>query len=503
MSRRVRLLLPAAAVLALAGCTMAPDYQRPDTGDAVISPAWPGAAQTPPQAAKPGRPPADLVGWRDFYKDPRLQRLIERALANNPDYRLAVLNVARLRAEYQISESALFPSVDGTAGYDYERTAKDLTGLGRPTVTHAYSLSLGVTSYEVDLFGRVRSLKDQALHQYLAVQETQQATQITLVSEVAGAWFLWLAERDLLRFNRETLATQRKSAEAIRKSREQGVASELTLRDAEAALHDAEASVADAERQVAQARDNLELLVGEPITPDVETFLTQGGGLSDPKAAFLPDLPAGLPSDLLARRPDIRSAEQTLIAANANIGAARAAFFPSITLTAAVGTASDGLSGLFARGSGFWQFAPEVRLPIFDGGVNAANLKVAKIDREAAVVTYRKDIQTAFRETADALAARATYARQLKALEQESADARKAYDLSMLRYREGVDTLLNALTRQRTYLVAEQSAINLRLARLQNLVTLYRVLGGGWQEGGPKAEATATPDPGSAALPVN
>ncbi|SDU00937.1 outer membrane protein, multidrug efflux system [Verrucomicrobium sp. GAS474] len=485
--RRLALLLP----VLLAGCTMAPDYQRP-AADGIVEPAWPKSGTVKPVSTDTaGKPTADLIGWRDFYTDPRLQRLIERSLANNGDLRVAVLNVARARAQYQISDSLLFPTVDGVASADIEKTPKTLSQTGSPVTSHAYSLSLGTTSYELDLFGRVRSLKDQALHAYLALQETQTSVQITLVSEVAGAWFTWLADRDLLRFNTESLATQRQSVDALRQSRKQGVISELSLRDAEALLHSSEADVAQATRQVAQSRNALEQLLGEPLTPEVEVFLTQGGGLAT-SSVSLPQLPPGLPSDLLTRRPDLRAAEQTLQAYNANIGAARAAFFPSVTLTAAVGTGANGMSGLFAKGSGLWQFAPEIRLPIFDGGVNAANLKVSKIDRDIALTQYKQTIQTAFRETADALAARATYEDQLRATEQEAKDAEESYNLSLLRFHNGIDTLLNTLTRQRTFLAAQQTAINLRLARLQNLVTLYRVLGGGWQEGGKKeAESQA------------
>ena len=476
----------------LCGCTMAPDYQRPDT-QATLAPAWPQGEAKPPRAlpANQPDPTPDLIGWRDFYTDPRLQKLIERSLTNNPDLRLAALNVEKARAQYQITEAPLLPTIDAAGSGQLQRTAKTLSGTGYPVTSHAYTLSLGFTSYELDLFGRLRSLKAQALDQYLSLKETRTATQITLVSEIAGAWFTWLADRDTLALDQDIVKSQRTSTEALRKSRAQGIATELDLRDAQTALDGYAADAAEAARQVALDRNALEQLLGEPLTPEVEAYLTKdaaldggNGGDGGKNAALLRDLPPGLPSDLLERRPDLRAAEDTLRAANANIGAARAAFFPSITLTAALGTASNGLSGLFADGSNIWQFAPKISLPLFDGGVNQANLDVAKASRDIAVTEYQKAIQSAFRETADALASRSSYQDQLRAVEQEVADAAEAYRLAKLRSDAGVDTLLNTLTRQRTLFTARRAAITLRLAKLENLVTLYRVLGGGWQEGG-------------------
>lgn len=464
-------ILLGTAALALAGCSLAPKYERPATPVPVAYPEANSAA-----AGTSAGPAAADVAWRDFFGDARLQRLIQLALENNRDLRVAGLNVERVRALYRIERTALIPSVNATADASRTRTPADLTSSGRATTSSRYSVGGEIPSYELDFFGRIASLRDEVLQQYLATEEARRSAQISLISAVARQYLGLLATDERLALARQTFDAAEHSYQLSKQTFDAGVASELDLRTSEAQRENYRAAVAALEQQHVQAQNALALLIGAPLPADLPA---PGRLATEPLIA---DLPAGLPSDLLTRRPDILAAEHTLQAANANIGIARAAFFPSVTLTAFGGTASAQLSGLFDKGSGSWSFAPSITLPIFAAGRNKAQLDVAWIEQRIEVANYEKTIQTAFREVADALAVRASIDTQITAEQARVAAARSRYDLSNQRYESGVDSFLTVLLAQQDLFSAEQSLIDARLLRLSNLVSLYAALGGGWQE---------------------
>lgn len=489
-------LLPIALAAALAGCTMAPRYERPAAPIANAYPTGP-AYKTPganvSQAG--GKPQAQTVaadiGWREFFADPRLQRLIETALQNNRDLRVAALNIEAARAKYQIRRAELLPSIGATASESAQRLPASVSQTRQAMVARQYQVGVGFTSFELDLFGRIQSLKNQALEQYFSIEETRKSAQISLVAEVASAYLTWLSDQQQLQLAQDTLKSQRASYELTQRSHEVGTASALDLAQAQTSVDTARAATAQYTRQVAQDENALVLLIGGPLPADLppaRAIDAQG---------LLASLPAGLPSDLLLRRPDIMAAEHELKSANANIGAARAAFFPSISLTGDFGTASNLLSGLFKPGSAAWSFIPQISLPIFAGGANVANLDLANVQKNIQIAQYERAIQAAFREVADALAARGTLDDQIAA-QQSLVDAyQKSYDLSLARYRNGVDSYLNALVAQRALYSAQQMLIATRLARMTNLVTLYKALGGGWNE-----HTVQTGDAGTSAAPA-
>lgn len=458
----------AAAALAavLTGCTLAPRYQRPE---APVAPAWPAAN------AAAGTAPDDL-GWRDVFGDPRLQALVELALANNRDLRAVALNVELTRAQYRIQRAEQLPALGATAAATRQRTPADLSTSGGAATGNAFSVGLGVTAFELDLFGRVRSLSTAALEDYLATEEARRSAHLALVGEVASQYLATRAFEAEVALAKQTLEIVAASFDLTGKSYAAGRASELDLRTAESQLYASRFNLSVAEQQRARAENALVLLVGEPLP----------AGLPSPQPleaqAFLAELPAGLPSDVLQRRPDILSAEHALLSANASIGAARAAFFPSISLTAFGGTASAQLSGLFSAGSASWNFGPRINLPIFSGGALRASLDVAEVRKSIQVARYEGAIQAAFREVADALVSRAALDAQLEAEQARVRAEERRYQLSDLRYRKGVDSYLTLLTAQRDLFAAQQLLIQSRLARLTNLVDLYRALGGGWRE---------------------
>jgi outer membrane protein, multidrug efflux system len=478
--RKFSLIAAAVAVLATmlaTGCTMAPKYERPAqpvTGmfpsDGVYA-SQPGASAGARSAE--GAAAVD-IGWRDFFADARLQRLIDIALKNNRDVRVAVLNVQAAQAQYRVVRSELMPTVGAVAGQSRQRTPSDLSVFGQ-TISNTYNVGLN-GSWEIDLFGRVQSLKDQALAQYFATAYARKAAEISLVSQVATQYLQVLEADDLLRVTQQTLTTAQDSSKLIKLQFDNGTASELDLAQSQTIVETAAANLQAQERARAQAVNALVLLIGEPMPDD----LPRGAALNG--QALLADIPAGLPSDLLTRRPDIMEAEQNLLAANANIGAARAAFFPRISLTGSFGTLSPSLGGLFKAGSAAWSFAPSITLPIFEGGQNLANLDLANIQKNIQIAQYEKAIQSAFREVADGLAARGTYDQQIKALERDTAAQQRRLDLSTLRYRNGVDSYLGVLEAQQDLYAAQQTLITARTQRAGNLVTLYRALGGGWIE---------------------
>lgn len=451
--------------LLLAGCaSMAPPYERPAAPVAASFPDAEAAAA----AGAASRQPAPELDWQQFFTDPRLKSLIALALQNNRDLRVAVLNIERVRAQYQVQRAEAFPTLQLGATGLYQPNAD-----GKGNTTY-YTAGLNVTGYELDLFGRVRSLTDAALQQYFASEEARKAAQISLIAAVANTYLTLLADEAQLDAARKTLSTREEGHRLLRLKFDNGALSDYDLAQSVTLVEGAKAAVALLERQRAQDQNALVLLVGQPLPTDLPP------GLPLAQQGLLADLPAGLPSDLLERRPDVRQAEAQLQAANANIGAARAAFFPRITLTASVGLASADLGGLFDNRA--WQFAPRITLPIFDAGANQANLKVSETNRDIAVEQYQRSIQVAFREVADALAGRATYGEQLRAQQAQTAAEQKRSDLAELRFRNGVSSFLDVLDAQRALFQTQQATIVVQAAQQQNLVTLYKVLGGGWKD---------------------
>jgi multidrug efflux system outer membrane protein len=434
--------------------------------------SWPSGPAYQETPLGTGQAAVDLP-WQEFFVDPRLQQLITLALENNRDLRIAALNIERSRAQYQIRRAELFPEVDAIGQGSGRRVPADLAGADKAETSHQYHADLGISAYELDLFGRVRSLKDQALEQYLATEQAQRSVQISLIAEVSINYLALAADRERLALARETLDNYRVSYELSRSRFEAGIASALDFNQARTAIEAARVEIARYTTLVAQDENALDLVVGTRVTNELLP-----PALSETLAA-VKDLAPGLPSEVLLKRPDILQAENQLKGYHANIGAARAAFFPRITLVSSIGTGSTELSGLFADGSLAWSFAPFVTLPIFDAGRNQASLQVAEVDRDIAVARYEQAIQTAFREVADALARRGTIDEQLTAQEALTDATAESYRLSQARFEKGVDNYLSVLVSQRFFYGAQQSLISARLDRLDNLVTLYKVLGGG------------------------
>ncbi|MFM0175929.1 efflux transporter outer membrane subunit [Paraburkholderia sediminicola] len=512
-------LIAVAVALFAAGCTMAPKYERPAVPTTSTFPTG-GVYDTQPGATQPGASQSDAtqsgkqqpgatnaarsangqaaadIGWRDFFVDPRMQRLIEIALKNNRDLRVSVLNMQASAAQFRIVRAGLFPTLDASASQSKSRTPKDLSFFDQ-TISNSYSVGLNA-SWEIDFFGRIQSLKDQALAQYLATAQARKAAEISLVSQVANQYMTVLELDDLLKVTENTLKTSQESYRIAKLQFDNGTGSELDLRQSQTVVEQASANLQQQQRLRAQADNALVLLVGEPLPDDLPP------GMTLDSQNLLTDIPAGLPSDLLTRRPDIMEAEENLLAANANIGAARAAFFPKVSLTGSFGTLSPSLGGLFKPGSAAWSFAPSITLPIFEGGQNLANLDLANIQKKVQIATYEKAIQSAFRDVADGLAARGTYDQQIQALERNTFAEQRRLDLSNLRYTNGVDSYLAVLIAQTDLYQAQQLLVVARMERLQNLVTLYQALGGGWIErnGEQPRPADAPVDYGAASAPV-
>jgi multidrug efflux system outer membrane protein len=450
---------------------MAPHYSRPD---APVPADWPkGPSYKEVAGTSSARALADTP-WQEFFVDGKLRKLIALALENNRDLRVAALNIEKSRAQYRIRRADLLPKIDANATATYQRLAEDFSGSGIPMNIHQYNLDLGMSSYELDLFGRVRSLKDQALEQFFATGEARRSVQISLVAEVAANYLTLAADRERLQLAKDTLTSQQASYQLINSRYEAGISSALDLNQARTSVDVARVDIARFTTLTAQDQNALNLVVGSPVPPDLLP-----DALSETLAA-LKDPQPGLPSDVLLGRPDILQAEHLLKGANANIGAARAAFFPRITLVSSVGFGSDDLSGLFTTGSFVWKAVPQVSLPIFQGGANLANLKAAEVDRDIALAQYEKAIQTAFREVADALAQQGTIDEQVAAQQSLTEATAQSYRLSQARYEKGVDSYLNVLDSQRSLYGAQQNLITTRLSRLTNLVTLYKVVGGGY-----------------------
>ncbi|ARP88557.1 multidrug transporter [Bordetella genomosp. 9] len=487
---RGRMLLSATVAAALAGCSLAPKYERPA---APIQADWPDQPRIVysgyDKAATAGTQPAGAmtstggvaaadIGWRDFFRDPRLQALISLSLANNRDLRVAVQRVEEARGLWGEQRGQLWPSIGAGIQGTRQRLPRDMRvgGPDSPSISSQYQAGLGLTTFEIDLFGRLRSLSEAAYQQFLATEQARRSVQISLIGEVAQAYLNLRAAEVQLDLTRKTLESRQASYDLVRRRFEGGVSSELDLNQSKSLLDTASADLAQLARTQSQAINALVLLVGAPLPPDLP-----------PPAPFdasqvLASIPPGLPSDLLERRPDILSAENSLRAANANIGAARAAFFPTISLTGLLGVASPSLSDLFKGGNGFWSFSPSITTPIFAGGSIQAGLDVARARDNIAVAQYEKAIQQAFQEVSDALAGEATYGAQLQALRALEASSARSLELSNMRYSGGVDSYLQVQNAQVTYFDAQLTLVQTGLASLLNRVQLYKALGGGWEE---------------------
>jgi len=465
---------------ALSGCTMIPTYHRPKLPVAATYPAGQayGATGVP---ATPKIQAADL-GWQDFFVDARLKALIAIALRENRDLLSAAASIEEAQSQYMIQNASLFPQLSTTGSGLYEAPSNHggfsfaPTGGSTISTLRYYNVGFGFSAYEIDLFGRIRSLTKQSREQALSQAENARSVMISTVSQVANAYIVWLADRESLRVTNDTLTSMQKTLELTKLQFDHGSANQLTLRQTETQVEQAAANKAQYERAVALDEDQLTLLIGAPIPADLPAPSAFG------KQTIMTDLPAGLPSDLLQRRPDILSAEHTLLAANANIGAARADFFPKVSLTASDGQSSRQFRNLFTPGGQTWLLQPSISLPIFTWGEATGNLRYAKASRDADVRAYEKAIQTAFKETSDALAARTTYLEQDQRLQDLVTSSADEYKLSMMRYQAGTDSYLTALDSQRTLYQAQLGLISTQALRYENLVTMYRVLGGGWKD---------------------
>lgn len=475
--RAALLVLP----LWLCACTLEPQYDRPASP---VPQAWPdgaayqssnaaSAAAAPAQAQTETQTPAANLGWEDFFTDARLRRLIELALANNRDLRVATLSIDQARAQYRIQRAAQFPAIDAGAGFSSSRVGSDLRPPGQDAVVNAYTAGVGFTAFELDVFGRVRSLKHEALEQYLAIEEVRRSAQISLIGEVAGAYLTWRADQQLLKLSQDTLKVQQDAAEMIQRSKRAGGMAEIDMHRAQTQVQTALVDVEQYTRQVAQDENALAVLIGGPLP----------GDLPPPQPfqdnSYVAELPAGLPSALLEQRPDIMAAEHRLKAANANIGAARAAFFPTISLTASIGAASTTLAALFSSGLA-WVFAPQISMPIFNAGANQAQLDISTVRKDINIATYEKTIQGAFREVADGLAARGTYDRQTAAQQALEKEITKTRELAEIRFKNGVDDYFPVFDAQRQLYDAQKKLVTIELARLTSRAGLYKALGGGW-----------------------
>jgi len=473
----------------LPGCSFIPDFKRPKPP---IAETWP--VTTDSQQASIA---AD-IGWREFFIDEKLRKVIELALNNNRDLRIAALNIERARAQYQITTANLFPTVNASGNATIQKIGDSSSGNNSNLanvinngviqqsngnsgeITRNYRAGVSFSNYEIDFFGRIRSLNTQALQLFLATEEARRSAHIALIAEVANAWLTLQADKERLKLAQDTLKSQQSSYDLNKSRFDYGIATGLDLQQAQILVDTAKVDVARFTSLIQQDENALILLIGSNLPAE----LRPDNALQP--ATILADLPAGLPSEVLQKRPDVVQAEYNLQAANANIGAARAAFYPSISLTASVGSASRELNNLFSSGTGFWNFVPQIVVPIFNAGRNRANLKTAEIDRDISLNQYEKTIQTAFKEVADSLAIRQTLTEQFNSQSSLVNASSESYRLSEARYKSGIDNYLLVLDSQRTLYAAQQNLISIRLIAFSNQVTLYKVLGGGWNETTPE-----------------
>jgi len=452
----------------LYGCNMTPHYNRPDPA---VSAMWPQGPAYPIATAANGIMAPD-VGWNEFFKDPALRSVIKLALENNHDLRKAALNVEAYRALHRIQKSQLVPGFGAGASADMQRLPADVSISGQPGTQNEYEVALGMSSYEVDFFGKVRSLSNQALETFLASEDAQRSERIALVGDVADAYLTWRTDQNLAKLTDATLRSDQNSLDLVERNERMGITSALAVRQARVSVDRARARQAADARQVAQDINALELLIGAQLPPD----LPKEDPLND---TVLFNLPVGITSDVLLRRPDIHAAEHQLLAANANIGAARAAFFPSITLTASAGTVSARLQDLFSPGQGIWTFAPQINVPIFNGGRLKASLDYSKIQKDISVVQYQQAIRVAFREVADGLTARKTNVDQLEAQQELVQNDKEYLALANERFRQGISTYLSVLDAQRELLSSQQQLLSVQMMQLTTEIGLYKALGGG------------------------
>lgn len=455
----------------LAACSLAPSYEQPALP---VAAHWqkPDAADVQPDTLQ-----AASIAWSDFFQDAQLKSVIAAALDNNRDLRVATLNIERARAMYNIQSADRLPNLALNGNGARQRLPADVNPTGRAGVNSSYFAGVGLAAFEIDLFGRVRNLSEAALQRYFATEQAQRSAQISLIAEVANTYEALVADRRLLQLTDNTLASRADSYDRQKQLYAEGASSEYDLRQAESLFEAAKAARAQQERRKTLDENALTVLVGQPLAADIGT----ANAASASAGQVLPDLPAGLPSDLLTARPDILQQEAVLRSQNANIGAARAAFFPRISLTGNFGSASSQLSGLFDSGSRSWSFLPQISIPIFEGGRNIANLNVAETDKKIAVAQYEKTVQVAFREVADALAGRATLADEAGAVKAQEAAESARYGFARSRYEAGYSSYLEYLDAQRSLFAIQQQSIQVQLAELQNRITLYKVLGGGWK----------------------
>lgn len=464
------LLILSGIVVMLSGCSLAPSYTRPE---APLPAAWPSGPAYSEQQAAPKAFLPENTPWQEFFTDKRLQQVIKTALVNNRDLRLAALNVQRAQALYGIKRWELFPSLGASANGSRQRVPADLSTTGKQYTAEQYDVSLGVFAWEVDFFGRLQSLKDQALESFLATEQAHRSTQILIISAVADAYLTFAADQDSLALSQTTFESQKQAYNLIKERYKDGLASEIDLNRAQTQVEIARRDMALYTQQVAQDENALNLLVGTR-PPLARATFPQGLASIAPLKVQNP----GISSQVLLARPDILQAENLLKAANANIGAARASLFPRVSLTSTVGTASSELSDLFESGSGTWLFAPKIGLPIFDGRLWSA-LDVSKVDREIALVQYEKTIETAFREVADTLAVLGTVDQRLAAQQSLTRTAAATYGLADVRYTNGIDDYLSVLDAHRSLYAAQQELVVIHLAKLTSEVRLYAALGGG------------------------
>lgn len=463
-------LIALATSTMLVGCSMASDYERPQSP---ISGQWP-QGMSYEELSPSEKVNIAEISWKKFFGSEKLQKIITLALENNRDLRIAALNVEAAQAMYRVQRADIYPTINAAGGLNRQGIPENASATGRDMVSSTYSANVGTTAYEFDFFGRVRSMNESALEQYFSTQEARDTLQIALIAEIANVYLAYLADRELLILTEDTLNAQKQSYDVIKQSFDMGIGSQLDVSQAATLVETARANKAQYIRRLDQDKNALELLVGTKL----DDSMFDENGLDS--ISVMEKLPVGLSSDVLLNRPDIRQAEHLLKSANADIGVARAAFFPRISLTGSLGLASSGLSDLFQSGSVLaWNFAPQITMPIFEGGRNTANLEAAEARQKIAVARYEKAIQSAFREVADELAARGTYTNQLEA-QRALVEANKiAYNISEARYKQGIDSHLNVLDAQRQLYIAQQNEIVVQQQRLSNLVMLYKVLGGG------------------------
>lgn len=457
--------LPLAVALVAAGCSFTPDYQRPAAPVPATWPATVGADDTATSAAV-------TADWRVFFPDTRLQGLITAALEHNRDLRISVARVDEARALAGIARADRFPTLDLAAQRAASLTPADLSGTGRQLNSQRYDVNLAVAAFELDFWGRVKSLDDAGRANYLASDFARQAFRLSLIADVANAWFSLLELGERLELAHATVSSREETRNLVARRRDVGLAGDLDYLQADGAYQNARAEAASIARSHAAAENALQLLLGSTPAVAVGAKLTQPGLVAE-----VAGLPAGLPSEVLLRRPDVMAAEQKLIAANANIGAARAAFLPKIVLTAVAGTASRGLAGLFDGGSGAWSFTPALRLPLFDSGRTSDNVDLAKARKNIAVAEYERAIQQAFREIADLLAARKLLQEQLQAQDANLAAQRQRLAIVEARYKAGVSSHLELLDAQREHFAAQQSALTIRRQVLSTAASFYKALG--------------------------